>query len=107
MKRREWFRANWRVPVLATLAFAGFTVSLAAQGDAVSEPKAAVTALQSNREAVAAPILRGLDRKLPKLADYVAWFRASAEFYLENYAAVPAALEPVWVQSPKSPLLGR
>ena len=62
MIQREWFRANWRVPVLATLAFAGITVSLAAQGDAVSELKSAVAALQSNHEAAAAAILKGLDR---------------------------------------------
>ena len=107
MIRREWFRANWRVPVLATLAFAGISVSLAAQGDAVSELKSAVAALQSNREAAAAAILKGLDRKLPKIADYVAWFRATAEFSSGNYAAVPAALEPVWSQTPTSPLIGR
>src|SRR5450631_3885871 len=107
MIRREWFRANWRVPVLATLAFAGITVSLAAQGDAVSELKSAVAALQSNREVAAAAILKGLDRKLPKLGDYIGWFRATAEFSIGNYAAVPAALEPVWSQSPTSPLIGR
>ena len=107
MIRREWFRANWRVPVLATLAFAGITVSLAAQGDVVSELKSAVAALQSNREASAAAMLKGLDRKLPKIADYIAWFRATAEFNIGNYAAVPAALEPVWSQKPTSPLIGR
>lgn len=107
MIRREWFRANWRVPVLATLAFTGVVVSLAAQGDAVSELKSAVAALQSKHEGAAAAILKGLDRKLPKLADYVAWFRASAEFSSGNYTAVPAALEPVWSQSPTSPLIGR
>jgi soluble lytic murein transglycosylase len=37
----------------------------------------------------------------------VAWFRASAEFGAGNYAAVPAALEPIWAQSPASPLIGR
>jgi len=107
MIRRECFRANWRVPVLATLAFAGITVSLAAQGDAVSELKSAVAALQSNREAAAVAILKGLDRKLPKLGDYIGWFRATAEFSTGNYAAVPVALEPVWAQTPTSPLIGR
>jgi soluble lytic murein transglycosylase len=108
MIRREWFRANWRVPVVAAmLALTGATVSLAAPGDPVSELKAAVGALQSKHEAAAIAILKGLDRKLPKLADYVAWFRASAEFSAENYAGVPAQLEPVWAQSPTSPLIGR
>jgi len=107
MIRREWFRANWRVPVLATLAFTGVAVSLAAQGDPVSELKSAVAALQSKHETAAVAILKDLNRTLPKLADYVAWFRASAEFSTGNYAAVPAALEPVWSQSPTSPLIGR
>ena len=89
------------------LALAGAAVPLAALDDPVSELKAAVTALQSKHEAAAIAILKGLDRKLPKLADYVAWFRASAEFGAENYAGVPAALEPVWTQSPASPLTGR
>ncbi|MDP9112813.1 MAG: transglycosylase SLT domain-containing protein [Acidobacteriota bacterium] len=104
---REWFRANWRVPVLATLAFTGITVSVAAQGDAVSELRSAIAALQSNREAAAAAALKSLDRKLPKIADYIAWFRATAEFSAGNYAAVATALDPVWSQTPTSPLIGR
>src|ERR1700682_3361003 len=104
---REWFRATWRVPALAALALAGAAVSLAALDDPVSELKAAIAALQSKHEAAAIGILKDLGRKLPKLADYVAWFRASAEFSAENYAGVPAALEPVWAQSPASPLAGR
>jgi len=107
MIRREWFRANWRVPVLATLALAGITVSFAAEGDPVSELKAAATALQSKHDAAAIALLKGLHRKLPKLADYVAWFHASAEFDNGNYMAVPAALEPIWTQTPASPLIGR
>ena len=107
MIRREWFRAYWRVPVLATLAFAGVAVSLAAEGDFVSELKSAVAALEAKHDAAAIAMLNGLDRKLPKLADYTAWFRASAEFDTGNYAAVPAALEPIWTQTPASPLIGR
>ncbi len=107
MIRREWFRASWRVPVAAMLAVAGVAVSLSAADDAVSDLKAAVAALQSKNEAAAIATLKGLSGRLPQIADYVAWFRASAEFSAGNYAAVPAALEPIWAQSPPSPLIGR
>jgi soluble lytic murein transglycosylase len=107
MIRREWFRASWRVPVAAMLAVAGVAVSLSAADDAVSDLKAAVAALQSKNEAAAIAALKGLNGRLPQIPDYVAWFRASAEYNAGNYAAVPAALEPVWAQSPASPLIGR
>jgi hypothetical protein len=104
MIRREWFRASWRVPVAAMFAVAGVAVSLSAADDAVSDLKAAVAALQSKNEAVAIATLKGLSGRLPQIPDYVAWFRASAEFGAGNYAAVPSALEPIWAQSPASPL---
>src|SRR5690242_7427082 len=107
MIRREWFRASWRVPVAAMLAVAGVAVSLSAADDAVSDLKAAVAALQSKNEVAAIATLRGLSGRLPQIADYVAWFRASAEYDAGNYAAVTAALEPIWAQSPASPLIGR
>ena len=107
MIRREWFRASWRVPVTAMLAVAGVAVSLSAADDAVSELKAAVAALQSKNDATAIATLKGLGGRLPQIPDYVAWFRASAEFSAGNYAAVPATIEPIWAQSPASPLIGR
>lgn len=107
MIRREWFRASWRVPVAAMLAVAGVAVSLSAADDAVADLKAAVAALQSKNEAAAIATLKGLSGRLPQIPDYLAWFRASAEFEAGNYAAVPVALEPVWGQSPASPMIGR
>ncbi len=89
------------------LAVAGVAVSLSAADDAVSDLKAAVAALQSKNETSAIATLKGLNGRLPQIPDYVAWFRASAEFNAGNYPAVPAALEPVWAQSPASPLIGR
>jgi soluble lytic murein transglycosylase len=107
MIRREWFRASWRVPVAAALAVAGVAVSLCAADDAVSDLKAAVAALQSRNDASAIATLKGLGGRLPQIPDYVAWFRASAEFSAGNYASVTATLEPIWAQSPASPLIGR
>jgi soluble lytic murein transglycosylase len=89
------------------LAVAGVAVSLPAADDAVSDLKAAVAALQSKNEAAAIATLKGLSGRLPQIPDYVAWFRASAEFSAGNYAAVSTALEPIWAQTPASPLIGR
>ena len=101
MIRREWFLA-------AVLAVASGVAALAATGDPVADLKAAVAALQSkNQNAAALAALRPLAKTLPKLSDYVAWFTATAESNLENYTSVPKLLEPVWVQSPPSPLIGR
>jgi peptidoglycan lytic transglycosylase len=100
---------NHRVPAaLAAIAMAALaTVSLAAPGDPLSDFKAALTALQSGHTAPAIAALKPLDKKLPKLADYVAWFLASAQFDAREYAEVPKTLEAVWSQSPASPLAWR
>ncbi len=104
---RVWFRAHWRVVTVVVLAAAGVAVSIAAPQDTVSEFKAAVAAAQSKPEAASLAAVRGLAKKFPKLADYIAWFTANAEFSSENFAAVAPALEPLWAQSPASPLVGR
>ena len=97
---RVWFRAHWRVAAVAAVAAAGVVATVAAQEDPAAELKAAVAAAQTKPDPA-------LSRKLPKLADYVAWFTATAEFNAENFAAVPRALDPVWTQAPVSPLAGR
>lgn len=89
------------------MAAAGVAVSVAAPADASSDLKAAVAALQSNHAAAALAALRPLARTLPGIGDYIAWFTATAEFNLENYTSIPKLLEPVWAQSPASPLQGR
>ena len=106
MFRRECIRSNWRVLITAA-AVAGVTLSLGAQGDPATDLKYAVAALQANRPAAALAGLRPLAKSLPRIGDYVAWFTATAEFNLENYTSVPQLLEPVWTQSPPSPLAGR
>ena len=101
--------SNHRVPAaLAAIAVAALaTVSLAAPGDPLSDFKAAVTALQAGHTGPAIAALKPLDKKLPKLADYVAWFLASAEFDTQAYSEVPKTLDAVWSQSPPSPLVWR
>ncbi len=106
MFRRECFRTNWRVLVTVAAA-ACLAVSLGAQAEPATDLKAAVAALQSGKSAAALAALRPLAKSLPKIGDYIAWFTATAEFNLENYTSIPGLLEPVWAQSPASPLLGR
>ena len=61
------------------------------------------------RAAIPAAIaaFKGLPQRLPKLADYAAWFLASAQSASQDYAAVSATLDPVFKQSPPSPLVPR
>jgi soluble lytic murein transglycosylase len=101
-------RVPWLKAGLAAISIAAIAgVSLAGPGDPLSELKAGVTAFEDKRDAAAIGLLKPLGKRLPKLADYVAWFYASAEFESQNYAAVPKALEPVWNQTPASPLGAR
>jgi soluble lytic murein transglycosylase len=97
-----------RLPVLAVavLAAAGL-VSRAAQADPLADLKAAVNALQSKQHTKAIAALKPLGARLPKLADYVAWFLASSQFEAQQYADVPQTLEAVWTQTPPSPLFAR
>jgi soluble lytic murein transglycosylase len=71
------------------------------------ELKTGVSAHEGKRYAEAISTLAPLAKRLPKLADYVLWFTASAQFESKNFAAVPKILEPVWKQTPVSPLAAR
>ena len=48
-----------------------------------------------------------LEKRLPKIADYAAFFLASAKFESGDYAGVPKALDPVFKMTPVSPLAAR
>ncbi|MGD1092776.1 MAG: transglycosylase SLT domain-containing protein [Bryobacteraceae bacterium] len=101
-------RGPWRRAGLAAVAIATVgVVSYAAAGDPLADLKAGVTAFESQRYAAAIALLQPLGKRLPKLADYVAWFHASSEFESGNFSAVPKLLEPVWNQAPASPLVAR
>src|ERR1035438_6095713 len=82
-------------------------VSLGAASDPLADLKAAASALDAKQYAAAATSLNGLGKRLPKLADYAGWLEASAQFGLKNYAAAEAALDPVWKQTPASPLAAK
>ena len=82
-------------------------VALRAASDPLIDLKAGADALDDGRYPAAIAALKGLSQRLPKLADYSAWFLGSAQFASKDYAAVPATLDLVFKQSPSSPLVPR
>ena len=88
-------------------AVAGATLALHAATDPLADLKAGADALDAGRYPAAITALKGLSQRLPKLADYAAWFLASAQSASKDYAAVPATLDTVFKQSPSSPLVPR
>jgi len=75
--------------------------------DVPVELKGALKATQLKQASAAIAILQPALAKYPKIADYTAWFLASAQFDAARYAEVPKTLERVWAQSPPSPLIWR
>ena len=81
--------------------------SLSATDDPVADLKSGVAALDAGRDQDAISLLGPLGQRLSRLADYVAWFTASAQFHASDYSRVPATLERVFSYSPPSPLTGK
>ncbi len=82
-------------------------VALRAASDPLIDLKTGADALDAGRYPAAIAAFKGLPQRLPKLADYAAWFLASAQSASKDYAAVSATLDPVFKQSPPSPLVPR
>jgi len=114
MTQRCWdrvIRGHWlnhhRWATGLALAGLAWTAAMTGASDPLLELKDASAAIDAGRNAQAIALLGPLQKKLPKLADYVAWFLATAEFQSQDYADVPKALAPVWEQTPPSPLASR
>jgi thioredoxin-like negative regulator of GroEL len=78
--------------------------------DDLAEPLAQLQsayALMQAKNPAAVDALNGINKKLPKLADYTGWFAAQSLFDSGRFPEVAPALEPVFSQSPASPLIGR
>ena len=101
----RWRRACFALSAIAAVGIAGLLARAAS--DPVMDLKAGATAFDAKRYSAAITALDGLAKRLPKLADYAAWFLASAQYESKNYAAVPKTLDAVWAQSPPSPLVAR
>jgi soluble lytic murein transglycosylase len=78
-----------------------------AASDPLIDLKTGADALDAGRYPAAIAALKGLPQRLPRLADYAAWFLASAQSAAKDYAAVPATLDVVFKQTPASPLVPR
>src|SRR6185369_6114273 len=102
--------ARWRstaLSAMAIVALGGTVLALRAASDPVIDLKTGADALDAGRYPAAIAALKGLPQRLPKLADYSAWFLASAQSASKDYAAVPGTLDTVFKQSPASPLVPR
>ena len=63
--------------------------------------------IDAKRESEALLELKGLDKRLPKIADYIAFLAATADFNLKQDAAAAKAAIPAWTYPVKSPLVSR
>ena len=98
-------------PLVLTLVLvllsAGIGGWLSAAGEPVAELKAAVAMLSSGRTQAGVAALRSLAPRMPQIADYLAFLRASANFNAGDFTETIQALDPVFRQTPVSPLQGR
>jgi len=67
----------------------------------------AIDNLRQGAHAEARRQLGEAGRRLPVLADYAAWFRASSLIETKEWAAATQALAPLWNSTPSSPLVAR
>ena len=63
--------------------------------------------IDAKREAEAIGELKALDKRLPKISDYVAFLNATAQFNLKQDDAAAKAAAPAWTSPVKSPLAAR
>src|ERR1700759_570510 len=78
---------------LAAIVLGAITV---AATDPIADLKAGAAALEQKKNAVAITTLEPVVKKLPKIADYAAFFVASAKFEAGDYGSVTKHLEPVF-----------
>ncbi len=93
--------------VLPAIVFAGTAAMCGSATDPLADLKAGAAALEAKRYPAAIADLEPAVRRLPKIADYAAFFLASARFESADYAAVQKTLDPVFKMAPLSPLVPR
>ena len=94
--------ARWRKAALSAVAVSAIGIAalaLHAASDPIIDLKTGADALDAGRYPAAISALKGLPQRLPKLADYAAWFLASAQSASKDYAAVPATLHGIQANS--------
>jgi soluble lytic murein transglycosylase len=82
-------------------------VTCGAETDPLGDLKAGAVALEAKKYTVAVSVLEPVVKRLPKIADYAAFFLASAKFESGDYGAVQKTLDPVFKMTPVSPLASR
>jgi soluble lytic murein transglycosylase len=110
MMRRCWdlhIQAHLSKTLLAAMVFAAMAVTCGSAMDPLADLKAGAAALDAKKYPAAIAALEPTVKRLPKIADYTAFFLASAKFASEDYATVPKTLEPVFKIAPVSPLTAR
>jgi soluble lytic murein transglycosylase len=100
-------RTRATATVFIAIAAICAAVTSRAAGDPLADLKAGVAALDAKKYAAAISLLEPLIKRLPKIADYTAFFLASARFGAADYAGVPKTLDPVFKMTPASPLAPR
>lgn len=90
-----------RAVVLALAVGVGLVAGIRAADDPVVGLKKAIAAIEGKRYPAAIAELK--DVRAPKLADFTAWYLASAHYESKNYAETIAALDPIFRNQPVSP----
>jgi len=93
--------------LLAAMAFAGMAVTCGSATDPLADLKAGAAALDAKKYSTAIAMLEPAVKRLPKIADYVAFFLASAKVESGDNVGASKALEPVFKMTPVSPLAPR
>ena len=110
MMRHCWGRriqGHLHKTFILAIVLIALTVPCGSATDDLANLKAGAAALEAKKYAAAVAALEPLVKRLPKIADYPAFFLASAKVESGDYAAVPNALDPVFKMTPVSPLLPR
>jgi soluble lytic murein transglycosylase len=89
------------------MVFAVMAATSGSATDPLADLKAGATALDAKKYAAAIAALEPAVKRLPKIADYAAFFLASAKLESGDYAAVSKTLDPVFKMTPGSPLAAR
>src|SRR5258708_3894860 len=107
----QTIRDHWRsfsaLAIATAAAIGAFALCLPAATDPLADLKAGAAAIDAKHYAAAIATLQPLGKRLPKIADYAAWFLASAQFETKNFADAVKSAEAVWSNVPPSPLAAR
>jgi len=106
MMRHCWGQ-DIRDHLYRTIVFVAMAATCGSATDALADLKAGAAALDAKKYAAAIAALEPAVKRLPKIADYSAFFLASAKVESGDYAGVSKAIEPVFKMTPVSPLAPR